>query len=143
MLRYSPCLDIFFKDMPFEERIEETSRIGYSFFEFWTWWDKDLEKIRASMYSHSIQCRALCTRFVSLTRKDERPAYLKGLEESLEAARRLNAPIVISQVGDEIIGMDRASQRASIIDGLKAAAELLENAGQDPGHRASERPLRP
>ncbi len=42
MLNFSPCLEIFFNDLPFEERIRKIAEIGYDYFEFWSWWDKNI-----------------------------------------------------------------------------------------------------
>jgi len=127
MLRFSPCLDIFFKNMPFERRIEKTARLGYSAFEFWTWWDKDVETLKKAIAESRIGCAAMCTRFVSLTASSERAAYIDGLRETIAIATATGTPIIISQVGNELTGVPRAEQKGSIVDGLAAAAELLED----------------
>ena len=44
-MNFSPCLDIFFKNLPFTKRVEAVSSLGYKYYEFWTWWDKNLDEI--------------------------------------------------------------------------------------------------
>jgi hydroxypyruvate isomerase len=72
---------------------------------------------------------ACCTRFVSLVDPQLRSEYLAGLSESIAAAERLNCRTLISQAGDFRIGVPREQQHQSLIDGLRAAAPLLEQAG--------------
>ena len=77
-------------------------RAGIEAFEFWAWWEKDLEELLAARDEHGLKIAACCTKFISLIDPATRPAYLTGLEESIAAARRLDCPTLISQVGDEV-----------------------------------------
>jgi hydroxypyruvate isomerase len=130
MLRFSPCLDIFFKDLPFERRVAKAAHLGYSCFEFWTWWDKDLGKLREAISASGIRCAAMCTKFVSLTDASERARYIAGLRETLDVVNATDTPIIISQVGNDLEGIPRGTQKRSIVDGLRASAELLEKTGR-------------
>ncbi len=130
MLKFSPCLDIFFNDLPFEERIAKTAALGYKQFEFWTWWDKDPDAIQKAAGEHRMKVAAFCTKFVSLVNPANRAEYLSGLKGTLEVADKLNSDIIISQVGNELEGVPREQQRQSLIEGLKDAAELMEKSKQ-------------
>lgn len=130
MLKFSPCLEIFFKDLPFVERIEKTASLGYNQFEFWTWWNKDVDAIKKTAEKHQIKVAAFCTKFVSLVNPDNRSDYLIGLKQTLDVAEKLNADVIISQVGNEIKDVSREKQHQALIDGLKASAELMEKSGQ-------------
>ena len=55
-----------------------------------------------------------------------RADYLVGLEESIAAAQKLGTQTLISQVGDHRPGIPRAEQHDCLIDGLKAAASVLQ-----------------
>ncbi|MEK6795824.1 MAG: TIM barrel protein [Spirochaetota bacterium] len=129
MFHYSPCLDIFFKDLPFPERIKKVASMGYEFFEFWTWWDKDLNAIEKAMKESDMQAVCTCTKFVSMVDASKRAEYIAGLEESIAVAKKIGAPFLITQVGNELSGVSRDEQKRSLIDGLKAAVPLLERAG--------------
>lgn len=130
MLKFSPCLDIFFKNLPFEERIAKTASLGYKQFEFWTWWDKDPDTIKKSADVHGMKVAAFCTKFVSLVNPSVRKEYLTGLQETLKVAKKLNSDVIISQVGNELEGVSRNKQRQSLIEGLKASAEMMEKSDQ-------------
>lgn len=128
MVHYSPCLDIFFKDLPFPERIKKAASMGYGFFEFWTWWNKDLDAVEKAMRESDMRAACFCTKFVSLVDASKRAEYIAGLEESIAAAKKLGAKNLISQVGNEL-PISRDEQKRSLIDGLMAAVPLLERAG--------------
>lgn len=128
-LKPSVCIDAVFAGRPLEEALAAVKRAGLPAFEFWGWWDRDLDAIRAGRDRHGLRISACCTRFVSLTDPACRDSYLEGLAESIEAARALGCGILISQVGDERPGVPRADQQACLVSGLREAAPMLEQAG--------------
>ncbi|MFK7801607.1 MAG: hydroxypyruvate isomerase family protein [Anaerolineae bacterium] len=128
MMKLSVCIDAVYRGCDFVESMHKLSTIGLQAFEFWSWWDKDLEKILQAKESLNLELSAICTRFVSLVDVDQRDKYLAGLKETLDVAQRLGCKTIISQVGDDL-GISRAIQTQSLIDGLKASVPLLEDAG--------------
>ncbi|KAA5543772.1 TIM barrel protein [Roseiconus nitratireducens] len=125
----SVCIDAVFEGVPVVEAIDRVARCGIGAFEFWGWWDKDLAELEDAAARNSMRIAACCTRFVSLTDPSLRNAYLEGLGESIEAAKRLKCPTLISQVGDFRPGIDRQEQHDCLVEGLRQAAPLLEQAG--------------
>lgn len=97
--------------------------------EFWGWWDKDLDALVAAQKSNDLAISACCTRFISLVDPVVRKDYLQGVSESINAAKQLGTSTLISQVGDFRSGVSRAEQHQSLVDGLRQAAPLLEEAG--------------
>lgn len=128
-LKPSVCVDAVFEGIAIDRAVSAVSEIGFSAFEFWCWWEKDLHQIIDLCSEYSMNISACCTRFISLTRPELRKDYLQGLAESIEAANQLNCPILISQVGDFVSGVDRPLQHQSLVDGLKEAARLLDGSG--------------
>ncbi|MBI4976633.1 MAG: TIM barrel protein [Spirochaetes bacterium] len=129
MFHYSPCLDIFFPELPFPERIKKVAALGYEYFEFWSWWNKDIAAVEKAMKESDMQAVGFCTKMISLVDASKRAEYLAGLKETIDVAKRLGTRGIISQVGNELAGVSRDEQKRSLIDGLKAAAPLLEAAG--------------
>jgi hydroxypyruvate isomerase len=127
-MRFSVCIDALFRGRPQEEALEAVKAAGFDTFEFWGWWDRDLEALGAKARSLGLSCRTFCTRFISLTDPAQREAYLAGLRDSIGAAKKLGAGFIISQLGNDT-GCRRDFQRRSIVAGLKAAAPLLEEGG--------------
>lgn len=127
MLNFSPCLEIFFNDLPFTERIRKTAEIGYKYYEFWSWWDKDINKLSEVTEELKIKCAGCCTKFISLVDPGKRNAYLDGLGETIEVSHKLGSRVIISQVGDELMGTNREIQLVSLMDGLRKAAKMLQD----------------
>ena len=127
-MKYSVCIDSIFQDMTSEDALEEVKAAGFTDFEFWAWWNRDIKNLKEKADSLSLHCSALCTRFISLTDPSKRNEYLAGLQETLEAAKFMEAEFIISQVGNDT-GESRNLQHDSMIDGLKKASPLLEGTG--------------
>ncbi len=123
--RPSACIDAVLGDLKPADAIEIVAGAGIDAFEFWGWWDKDLDAIVSARDRYRMQIAACCTKFVSLVDPKSRAEYLDGLGESIQAAKRLNCPTLISQVGDFRPGVDRQAQHDCLVEGLEAAAKLL------------------
>lgn len=128
-LRPSVCIDAVFGGLPVEDAISRVAQSGIQAFEFWGWWNKDLQAIEESCDRFEMPVSACCTRFVSLVDPACREKYLEGLNESIAAADRLGCRTLISQVGDSLPGVTRQQQHDSLVEGLRQAAPLLEAAG--------------
>lgn len=129
MLVFSPCLEIFFGSLPFTERMQSISSLGYTHYEFWSWWDKNLNAIAEKNEELELTTQAFCTRFVSLVDPNLQNAYLDGLAETIETAKKLKANIIISQVGNELPDIPRSRQKDTLLAGLEKAAVLMKNTG--------------
>ncbi len=125
-MEYSVCVSSVFSGVPIPEAVARAKRAGATAFEFWSWWDQDLEAILAAQEKHHLRCDCMCTRMVPLTDPKERNAYLEGLHESIEAANDLHCSGLISQTGPELKRVPRLEQHASIVDGLRASLPMLE-----------------
>ena len=106
-LKPSVCIDAVLEGVPLDQALQTVSACGYSAFEFWAWWEKDLTLMNRLRKELELSVSACCTRFISLTDPSQRDAYVKGVEESIQAARELECPTLISQVGDFIDGTPR------------------------------------
>lgn len=129
---YSPCLSTIFKNsgLTLQEMIRKVHALGYPAFEFWNWRDiQNLDQVSAWVQSLEMSIGSVCTTYFTLTDPLCRTDYINGLKESISAARRLNCRYLISQTGDEKANVPRPQQLQSVIDGLKTAAPLLEEAG--------------
>lgn len=124
----SVCIDAVFSGKSFNEACALVKEANISHIEFWGWWDKDINSLQAAQHKYGLTIAACCTKFISLVDPTLRDDYLKGLQESIQMAQKLGCKQLISQVGDAIESRSRAEQQQSIIDGLKAAAPLLEAA---------------
>ena len=123
-MKLTVCTDCVLSRLSTSEAIKVAGKYGYDI-EFWSWWDKDLDAIAKTSKETGVKIVAFCTKFISLTDPDKREEYISGLKETIAACKKLGTKIIISQAGNDT-GKPRAEQRKSIVDGLKAAAPLLE-----------------
>ena len=70
----------------------------------------------------------MCTTEFRMTDPALRTAWLDGLKESCEAAKKLGVKRLITQVGPDT-GAPRAQQHASIVAALRDARPILEDSG--------------
>ncbi|MCM2370331.1 hydroxypyruvate isomerase family protein [Aporhodopirellula aestuarii] len=127
--KLSVCIDAVFEGVDESDAIARVADAGIDAFEFWCWWEKDLDQIIRDRDKHGMTIASCCTKFISLVDPSLREQYLQGLAESIEAAERLDCKTLISQVGDFLPGVPRQDQHQSLVDGLRQAAPMLEQAG--------------
>ena len=127
-LKPSVCIDAVLGGMSYDEALQIVSEVGIGAFEFWGWWEKDIDELLAARDERELQIAACCTKFISLVDPVARADYLAGLKESIAAAGRIGCKTLISQVGDFRQGVPRDQQHESLVQGLKRAAPLLEDA---------------
>lgn len=128
-LKPSVCIDAVLGNYSVDDALAIVSEVGIQAFEFWRWWDKDLDMLLAARDRYALEIAACCTKFVSLVDPLKRDEYMSGLEQSIEAAKKLGTKTLISQVGDFLPGVDRRQQHQSLVEGLQQAAPLLQSAG--------------
>ncbi|RFB78902.1 TIM barrel protein [Methylovirgula sp. 4M-Z18] len=129
---YSACIEwLFAAEAPdFADRIRAAARAGLGGVEFWFWRNKDIPSIEAALAETGLKLTSLVAEpMVPLTDPTCHGAFLEGLKESVDMARRLKSPVLIAQVGDDLPGRGRAEQRQAIIDCLGRAADSLAGSG--------------
>ena len=124
-MKISVCVDAVYKNKDLFESLKKIKNSGHDNFEFWSWWDKDIEKIKKVKQELEMNITTFCTRFISLTDPSKREEYLQGLKESIVVAKELGCKQLITQTGDDT-NKERSVQYTSLIEGLKKCAPILE-----------------
>lgn len=128
-MEYSVCTNAVFGGIPLPEAIRRTAAAGFRAFEFWSWWDQDMEAVARAQKETGLRAAGMCTRMVPLNVPELRGEYIQGLRESICVAEKLDSRTLISQVGQEVDGQTRQAQHDSIVEGLRRCAPVLEDAG--------------
>ncbi len=128
-MKLSVCIDAVLADLAVDDALALVKEAGIGAFEFWAWWEKDLDRLMAARDRHALEIAACCTKFISLVDPAARQDYVSGLAESVQAAQRLNCPTLISQVGDFRAGVPRDEQHQCLVEGLQEAAAVLDGSG--------------
>lgn len=120
-----PC---FFPSEDFIPAIYRVRELGIDAIETYGWKDLDLNKVRAACEETGVELISMCTTEFRMTDPAYRALWLAGLKESCEAAVRVGAKRLITQVGPDTKA-PREQQHAAIVETLKAAAPILEATG--------------
>ncbi len=125
-MKFDVCIDMVFQGEIFSKALEKTKEAGITSYEFWSWWDKDIETILESQKALNMKCISFCTKFVTLLDPLKRQEYLNGLEESIRMAKDFGVNILISQVGNRIPEKSYKEQWDSLVTGLRECDSLLK-----------------
>lgn len=130
-MNYSVCIDALYfgSRVPIEQQIKSVCQGGFDRIEFWSWWDKDITALERACREHEVKIECFCTKLISLVDPRQEEAYLEGLRETLEVAKRLSCTKIISQIGNSLPGIPLEEQFLQASKVLKKAARLLEEAG--------------
>jgi hydroxypyruvate isomerase len=132
MRQYSACIEWLFAEPGdrFADRIRHAADAGLPMIEFWRWTDKDVDAIAAALDETGIAVSSIVAEpMIPLTDAANKQRWLDGLKDSLAVARRLGAPVMIAQAGDDLKGVSRDTQRKALTDALRAAANVLKATG--------------
>ena len=64
-LKPAVCIDAVLGDLDYEQALSVVSRAGLGAFEFWSWWDKDLDALRAARASFDLDISACGTKLIT------------------------------------------------------------------------------
>jgi len=148
-MKLGVCLEMFFTDRPFLERIALTAAAGYRFAEMWfTDATFDGRGINSADPKHAAQVRAAAeeagvtiTNAVigspdgalggGLTDPAHRNEWLRRADATLAFCRTAGIGAAVVCTGNIVPGRTREEMRQSVADGLRATVELAEKAGID------------
>lgn len=108
--------------------LQAAADCGYRWYEFWGWQGRDLPAIQREAGRLKLRHAACCVPFIPLTGPERREEFLAGIKESVGALKTLGGSLLIAQAGADT-GAPRERQHRSIVEGLRAAAPILEAAG--------------
>jgi hydroxypyruvate isomerase len=128
--KLSVMLWTVFTDLPFEQRLEKVAEAGYSYVElvgeYDGWSDEDFARANAKRKKLGITFDATAGLKHFLSDPADREGLLADFRKALVAMEKLDCSSMILLSGNVVPGLQRKDQHQSCIDGLKAAAKLVE-----------------
>lgn len=126
----SVCIEMYWRDLPFAERVRRVKALGYKAYEFWGWKDKDVAAMRVAQDETGLPLAAMCMEpNWSLIERANDKAVLDGFSESIKVAKTLGCSRLICVPGISL-GDDTWEQaRRRIMRKIKAMARLAEDGG--------------
>ncbi len=143
MVKITVCLETFFSELSYQDRLERVAKIGYQAVEFWLhdhWFDgkslipreKGLEGIKKTVRDLGLEVSDFTVNSPdgniggSLVKPEDKKLYLSRLTEVIGLAHSLDCKKLITCTGNFVEGRESRDQTRSIIDTLSEAARLLE-----------------
>jgi hydroxypyruvate isomerase len=129
-LQLSACVEMIFKDLPFTERMARVAACGLPAYEFWGTDGKDFAAIARQQRELGLACATFVgSGGVPLVDASRRAEFLNKLRDAVAIAKGLDCRTLIVTTGNELPGIERATQRAAVVAALRAAAPICESAG--------------
>jgi hydroxypyruvate isomerase len=128
VLKYSVCVEAVYHGKDFYKSIEELAAADIGNIEFWSWWDKDLDRILELKKKLNLTITTFCTKFFSLVNPAERSEYLAGFEESCKVAQKLGCTQLITKPLDKT-GESFDVQYKAVTGTLKKALKIASSWG--------------
>jgi len=125
----SACIEMIFRELPFNDRIPAVAAAGLQAFEFWGWQGKDLNALTALRDDHGLVISSFSGHnggAIPLVDPANREAVVASIRESCEVATRLDCRTLIVTTGNAIAEQSRESQHQAVVDTLNI---LVNHAG--------------
>src|SRR6266699_5599910 len=128
--RLSVMLWTIFRDLPFEQRLEKVAEAGYRNVElvgeYEKWTDQDFDRANAKRKELGITFDCTAGLKHGLCNPSNRDGLIEELRRTIPLMERLDCPAIILLTGNVVPGMSVEAQHQSCVDGLKAAAQLVD-----------------
>lgn len=90
-MKKSICIETIFTEVPFEDRFKLVKEAGFEYVEFWSWEDKDIEKIKQLCEKYDIKISSFSgDKAFSLIDRFEKEKYIDYIKSSINTAKYLN-----------------------------------------------------
>ena len=111
-----------------EDKIRTASKLGYKYFEFWPWRNKNLEAIQEAMKETGMKATQFTAWGFNPGMNDPKnhDAFVKEVKASCEFASKIDCPMMTIVGGNDQPGMTQREMHDNIITGLKLAAPIAE-----------------
>jgi hydroxypyruvate isomerase len=126
--KFAVNIEMWFRSLPFVERIRQAAALGFPAVEFWPWQNKDLdavERVTKELGIAVAQFTAWGFR-PGLNHPDNHDAFVQAVEDGCRVAKRLQCSMMTVVGGDDVPGMTQAQMHAHIVAGLRRAAPIAE-----------------
>ena len=133
--KLSVRVEPLFKKMSLEQQMTKVADAQYQGFEFGNWRAADPAVITTLAKKLGIECACIVGNKnvnppgMTLTEPRDRPGFLAEIQASCEAAKRFETKRMVVLTGNEVPSMSREAQHQSIVEGLKAAHDIVVPAG--------------
>jgi hydroxypyruvate isomerase len=127
--RFSVNVEMWWRSLPFLDRIERAAALGFPAIEFWEWNEKDVDAVAARTRELGLEVSNLTGWGFNPGLNDPKnhDDFVAAVEAGCGVARKLGARLMTIVGGDDQPGMTQGEMHQNIINGLKRAAPIAED----------------
>lgn len=135
----SACIEPMYSEIPFYDRFQAAADDGFEYVEFWSWTDKDLDKVKEAAEKAGVGISGFNgDADYSLIDPSQKKDYLDFLRKSVAAAQKIGAKSVTihsNALGDGGVVVNHYDDVSdtikicSMFDMLKECAKIAEDSG--------------
>lgn len=127
--KFAVNVEMWWRKLPFLDRIRKSAELGFPAVEFWPLQGKDVDAVAALTDELGIEVAQFTAWGFKPGLNDPAnlPAFLDAVRESCEAAKTLRCSKATVVAGDDVPGMSQAEMHRHVIDALKLAAPIAED----------------
>ena len=130
MLEFSVCIEMFWRDLPMDERIRRVAALGFKAFEFWGWKDKNLDAIRAAKDQTGLAMSVMCIEpNFAMTDRADGKTMVEGVVSSAAVAHSLGCSSLIVVPGNAPANESFEITRRRMVRAFKRMAQAAEEHG--------------
>ncbi len=135
MIKINALVDLFFKDLPLDERVPAIAACGYKYIETWKGKDAgELRKMQAAGRDCGVELVSIVMNFatedqVAPIRPENRERFLEQMDRYADNALSAGCRQGIVTAGQAVAGRTPADQRRALVAALRAAGERVASRG--------------
>ncbi len=129
--RFAVNIEMWWRRLPFLERIRQAAAFGFPAIEFWNWRTKDIDAIAELTSKLGLEVAQFTAWGFrpGLNHPKNHDRFVQAIEEACQVARRLRCKKMTVVGGDNQPGMTQEQMHENIIRGLRRAAPVAERYG--------------
>lgn len=126
--KFAVNIEMWFRNIPYGERIKQAAALGFPAVEIWPWQGKDLDAIAALTQELGIEIAQFTAWGFKpgLNEPKNHDAFVKAIEDGCKAAKKLRCKLMTVVAGDDVPGMSQAQMHDNVITGLKRGIPIAE-----------------
>ncbi len=130
MVRLSVCIEMYWPELPFVERVRRVAAAGLSAYEFWNYSDKDVDAVEAAARTGGLALAGfVCEPGFALTGPTPLDVHVAGVARAAAVGRSLGTTNFIVTAGNVVPGESYEMTRRRVLRKLKAMAAAANQEG--------------
>ena len=135
-MKKSVCIEMLFTEVPIKERFGLAKKSGFDYIEFWSWQDKDVQKIKELCRANDLKIASFSgDQDFSMIDPNQKADYVAFVQESIEIAKILNCENLVihsNALGENGVVINHypdiadPNKIAAMLDVLKTLASAAE-----------------